>query len=669
MIDGEGLRFLDECKLGIDEMQWWKEGTAEEGRRLRLQQTERPGLLCRLKNLGTKGLAWQCNQDGTGSGNLRVKVDDYGSEIAPNPDPAWLLAIDRDGHLIEFDGVPLGSGVGYPTPTFLEDVTGTSIAVPDDATWYTLVMRRDVTPYERGTLQVTAGSAAVVGTGTEFTRFNGYTTDGYDRGTRILILLADSAGGNEGTYEVDTITDDVNLTLRANIGGANESGIRFQVAGDFANTVPGDPAIHHRTRAVFELVARTREPANDDLIIADVMLNTGTSNDVQIIDRRDANVWSPRFSRNQLGKLQVTPQLAYATVFPYTGVALSRPDAYTPGVPGATWVRVAPAEIGGLPGLLGVVELAGVAVRTITLAGETWSTSGNVDVAGTAQQPAIVQVPAATGYTHRALYVKGGILYRRSTADNGVVWGAETAIWDPTAVDPADYVEYPFPLLTLKHRLIVAAGYWDDSADGGAGQMQVRWIYSDDYGDTWETNANAGTEWIANITAPATYRDCSKPSLWQSGNGLIACAFVEDGDLVRMLTSHSDNGLIDNPEAVAVQRKGTAVTSAAATYDPAIFCDAQGNVLTFAAEHVAGLPRLEVIASRWGASSVVDERVVAVIQDGGGVAADPVSCAVAQIAGGSTLYLFFSDTADANPPIVCMKMDLSYGPSEWRAWE
>lgn len=662
MIDGPGLRFLDECQMGIDELQWAKEYNNSLARTWRLQHMMRAGFLTRRQPHGAKDYAWLCAQEGGGSGKLYVRRNSDSQAVVPNTTPTTLFAIDVDGYLIEFDGVPYATGSSPDTATYLQDDSETDLAVPDDGVWRTLVMRREVTTREKGTLALTTGAATVTGTRTEMTRFNGYTTDGYDRGTRIKIAAADSSNGNEGTYEIDTITSDTALALRTNANGTTESGLPFSVVGDFSGTVPSDDAIHHRVRAVFELVTRTREPSNSDLIVADVMLDTGVSNDVQIIDRRQSNRYLRRRGDEARVALTAQPKIAFATATPYTSASLDRSEIYNGGVSGAVWLSAAPFD----QGLLVVVEDDGQKIVTQKFTGGTWAAAGNVDTSGSAESPAIIQVPSASGNTHLCFYVKSDTLYMRGSDDEGATWGSEAQIWDPSAVDANDRVEFPAAIQLLNGRIVVAAGYYDDTADSGSGQVQIRFITSDDYGTTWATNTNAGTTYIDN-NASGTYYDCTKPSMWQSEGGHLWMVFDEDATDARVLLSYYDSTLGDNPDAAAPTRKGFAANSSLACYDASVFCDARGNALFFYAAYAAN--SLTVDMATMGAAGPTGEVTLFTVNGGGPVSKAEVCTRVVQEPGSGELHLFFIDPTTSPEGVDHVRLRLGLTPAEWTAWE
>jgi hypothetical protein len=411
------------------------------------------------------------------------------------------------------------------------------MALPDDGVWYTLVVRRLRTHRERGYLTVTVGSALVQGSGTEFTRWLAFTDDAIGRGGRLRIPdntevprvlgRGGSAVGNEGSYEIDTITNDTQLTLRTPVSGANEAGLIYVIEGDYTGTPPTAPDgdLHWYDRAEFELVARTIVPAAGDIILADVMYDSGADPTVQIIDRRRGSLYRP-MPHDLGGAIVLGSQCRNGTA--------GSSDAATPWFDtlyrvtsgfGATLESIDAAPMPG--GWLCVVQ-ADTEIRAFwweRLSSHAPGTSDygwveplgatvTIDNSGSATDVALVQVPQpdADGAvpaeaTHICFYVKSQIAYRRYSTDNGATWSGETIVWNPTTVDPNDEILHLSAILLQCGRLILIASYRDDSAS----EYSIRYVYSDDLGATWSTNTDAGFTWAAdageNYLAPAIYQD------------------------------------------------------------------------------------------------------------------------------------------------------------------
>lgn len=524
MKDTDGLLYKYQHRLDHDDLQWLQD---ENGRVLRAHRKGRmasPGLIVARSSGGSLEDNWKVHDDDD-DGILTV-VADVSSLLLPSM-PAVATAIDADGYLI-------------PLPEDSETVT-----VPNDATWYTLVVRRVTTKIEPGTWTVTTGSAAVVGVGTEFTRYAGYTTDAAFNGTKVRIDAGDTANGNDGTYEIDTITDDTHLTLRQAVNGTNESGLLFRVAGDFAQTTPADPDIHQRTEAEFELVALTRSPATGDFALCDVKRDDAAGPPkCTIIDRRGGSLYRAATRTNgQWNGIEIQPRLTFDTGSPFTAAAADVNQIAGIAGTGMVKVSLAPAEDDNLLVVLGTFD--GVVTYDIRSyhfdhTTNTWALSVDVDVTGGATNPTLSRLPSGSGATHIVVYNRANKLWSRTSPDNGTTWSAESgaSIWDGTGLDPLDVVDEPALLLLLSGRLLLAASYHDDTPAAGLDPDQVRVIYSDDWGATWSTNGNAG--WTARAISPAVA--ATKPALGQGPDGRIWLGYVEAGNEVRLAYSTSDTG-------------------------------------------------------------------------------------------------------------------------------
>lgn len=474
----DGLNYLANLRMGLDELAWLQTQTYERLKRTLSGSHHQHGIVARRAYGDEPGDFLVVSNIGAGVIAVQVSHDDG----APG------LAIDDTGELLIFDDDTIYLEQGTATP--IDDVTANLLTVPDDATWYTLVCRRTTSQYEPGTIDVTTSSATVNGTGTRFTRFDGYTTDGYNRGSRLRIDAADTANGNDGTYEIDTIVSDTQLTLRTAIGGTTETGMRFTIAGDFYGSPPADPDCHNNPAVEFELVARTVTPASGDIIVADVKYDSGTSAAVQIIDRRRANI--ARLANVQSNRgAHVRPAITIDPNTPYTDPVVVAAAAFTP--------TNAITDVKALRGPDNNLWLA-YTENGITYWAEydrdagSWS-SGNALRGGASLKPSIVWLPPPIGGPTLSVYaicvynISGdGRLFSRRTLNGGTTWSTETNVWNPTTVDANDTVQNAKLLLLRSGRLLIVADYYDDSAS----RTDIKYAFSDDYGVTWDTNSGAG---------------------------------------------------------------------------------------------------------------------------------------------------------------------------------
>lgn len=497
MAESDGLKFLKDLLIGIDELQWDQFEQDDRIRRLLLGASLCPGLIVPRQAGGVPTDSW-----------LLTDADDDGSltlEFYPGPSGESTINAFID---------PAGRWV-----TISED-DAEALTVPNDDTWYTVVVRRSTTIYERGTIDLSSGSANIAGTDTEFTRYSGKTSSGYNRGTRIYIDPADTTMGNAGTYEIDTITDDDTLVLVSPIPGGTETGIPFSVAGDFYAAIPADPRIHQRSVPLLALVARTRNPSNNDLILADVKRNDAGSPKVQIIDRRETNLWRPAPVEQRAAWLAVnleivdsaTPTAGVLTILPWNGVGMEKAS-----------IQRARAK----DRLVGVIEdsIAGaIRARLFKTADlQVVGASITVDNAGTASAPCLLYIPpvvqsAITGaVTHRIFYAKAGKLYRRASSDDGQTWTGETLVIDPSVVNATDTASNPSVILLQNGRIILLFDYLDNTIP----QHQLRYVTSDDYGSTWSINGNAGITALVASGGRAT----RKSSMAQGPDGQVWVAY------------------------------------------------------------------------------------------------------------------------------------------------
>ncbi len=527
-IESDGLLYRNTLKIGLDELQWLQEENHERRRvRLRGMMAE-AGFLAYRTAGGDLDYTWRVI-DADSDGVLEIELDAQFQLYGADGVPSVAVAIDAAGDVLELSAE--------------EDISG--ITVPDDGVWRTLVVRKDTSQYEPGTIQVTAGSPNIVGIGTKFTRLAAFTTSGFDRGSNVRIDAGDTSGGNAGTYELDTITSDTVAALRTNIAGANESGLLFTIAGDYSGAAPADPDIHQRPILEWELVARTVTPANDDLVIADVMLDTGASAQVQVIDRRHMNLYRPLArTRAQHHGYMPKPMLDFTAA----GGTVSTVKATARTAAAADTVNMSLCQSRENT-VLAVFEEAGkiYARHYLTVpdpVGPGWSNPGGagaitVDGGGGATHPFIIQVPRETGNTHLCVYVKIDKLYGRFTTDDGATWAGEVLLWDPLVVDVLDKLTEPCLLLTRAGRIIVVVAYYDDS-DGA--KYQARWAFSDDYGTTWDTDTSVGYLAKKIGAAPPT-SDVRSPYIAQDESGIIWLAYEKNpGTSATIHLTFANNG-------------------------------------------------------------------------------------------------------------------------------
>lgn len=495
---------------------------------------------------------------------------------------AWLVEhLDAADHLImrfaqALPGVTSAVNVGVtangdiiayelePTDSYREL---TEITVPDDGVWRTLVVKYEETAFEPGTITFTAGDKTVTGVGTKFTRLAGKTTDSLQRGARIYV----ASGGNAGTYwMVDTVTSDTELELTQN-ASANQSGIAFRVSGSYQGDIfPATPTAHRNPVATLELKSGIVLPDPDAyLVIADVMLDSGTSDKIQVLDRRYANIarflpTGPPRSCSIARVLSV--DTANSSTFTYTYNYQEVRAASQPLVNAASlvfWWALAPASNG--QNMLAVAtraaDIRAVLYDAISGTWPAWNTTPGVqpDTSGVPNAATLEALPAVRGKTHILVYYRSdtGEIHSRYTTDDGATWGSQGTI--TAAADYADDTNPPLVLLTRAGRLYVFWSWSDGASEGG-----VHCCYSDDYGDSWQTNTGSGYE-VFTETGSIHYPRLKSVCETYDGRIAILCtnqvSISDDGCYSVLFTRSTTNYAWD---------EGDDIAGVAPTYPPTI---------------------------------------------------------------------------------------------------
>ncbi len=528
--DSNGLKYKSQLKLGVDELQWLQDEADERRRMLVLGAADQLGWFGGYWPHGQAAFGWQVNDPAT-NGVLRLQLPVGGAPFIPQRRRATTTPMGGFA--------PNGLPVQLDTDdnATLRDVDDVAITVPDDGVWYTLVAVPVLQARAPGRLTLTAGSAVVTGSRTDFTRY-GDSTD--PRATRMRISAADgdSSAGNEGTYRFVTITDATTATLdRAAVN--DETGVHFRVIGDFFGAVPSDPDCQSVSMTVWELRARTVTLPTDALIAYDVMRDTGVQPGTFFIDRRHANVHRPTNS-SIMRRWTLTPVLEVEAASPNLAVERRRDDVLVVGGDDVLFSCAAPASTGGDTsvgldspgGLLAVCGHdtgAGFDLRVreyVPWMRAPWRNPNgggtvNVDTGVTpGGQPALVSLPSECGFTHVCFISDGGgAVQQYRTDDNGLTWDGPTLIWDPDAAAAGDAVSDVAAVLTRTGRIVLVAQYIPSG-----GQAQIRYIHSDDYTATWVTTGNAG---VTIMTGLATDR-LGQPAVIEDDFGNLWTAWARD---------------------------------------------------------------------------------------------------------------------------------------------
>lgn len=480
--------------------------TLQRARRAQLMaNTADPGLICR-RHLGAIGRAWRVVQPTGGGPTLQVLTDaSHGFWGAPT----GATGIDAQGRVLQLDVDP---GQTYRTLT--------EAVPPDDGVWRTLVVRFTHTKYEPGTLTFTAGSKTVTGTGTFFTRMTS-RTDLHPTTPALAEyparFVVDSGGNaNGGTpWEVNAVGSNTSLTL-VNVALANQSGVKVWLRAWYhQNQDPTDKSMLRIPGVEFELVTRTRFPADDDMILADVRYDSGTSARVDVIDRRGANLWRS-INERDAGYL---PHLILANSWAVAGHSNSLRDNHTtPTVhsrpvvalasqPVASSTAIAPLS-DGTGYMAAIAHADGIRSCFYAHRNEMWGDYNATTVSRTFIESSaystirgsvtLIALPSTCGFTHIAIYQRSGVIYRKLTANDGGTWGSEGTVWDFSAgslINPtgANGGEMVHAILDRWHRIVLATSA-RASSGSSAGEETIRFATSSDYGVNWDTNGDVGYE-------------------------------------------------------------------------------------------------------------------------------------------------------------------------------
>jgi len=497
-----GLRYLNDLRLGYEELAWLQDDYDLHARLHRMASAYEPGWVggSWLAN-GATGLGWNIVDGGTG--NLAVDSIDGGDEGLAlfrrrNNTDAPALGVDPDGQLLMI----------YPNDgQLLRDAAGALISVPNDGVWRTLVARATLQVEAPGRMDMTVGVATVVGDGTQFLRYS----DGGDlRATKFRV----PSGANAGDYEFLAIASDTSTTITP-LPVATEANVEFVVIGDFASAA-ADRDIHSELVVTWELVTRTVAPQTDALIAYDCMRTGGT---LSLIDRRRANIYRPAVINHERRwhiqpELVLGPSAAAVADYPAVPQSAARALYYSPctSTPagGSHFCAVAPAAVGS--GLHQGADVASGLLGAFVKDNVTWqieireyvpqayvhgTSSSNAEApwrnpdGGAAVTPissqtgdcrglALLAVPNGTGNTHLMWYLDtAGDLYQLSSSDNGATWTVAAVI---TLGFAAGYGIGA--TLTRTGRILLVL-----CNDSGT---EIRYIRSDNYGTTWDTNTTAG---------------------------------------------------------------------------------------------------------------------------------------------------------------------------------
>jgi hypothetical protein len=216
-------------------------------------------------SIGTYGIVVQyTDASGTLTGQgLVTKISDSVIEIAA----FRALVQDSDGmaHYVDVPATQIDvSGYGNGT--------------------YKILFEYVSTYFEEGTIALQQGDATVVGTNTKFTEI---------LAPNMYIVISNSGSGNNGKYQIDSITDDDHLELKTVFSGTSESGLNFAAGGHFP-----DPNVHPTTdngyriyeNDTYNVLATTSSKGTAQYWLAQVVVASGEVG--TITDKRSENILS-----------------------------------------------------------------------------------------------------------------------------------------------------------------------------------------------------------------------------------------------------------------------------------------------------------------------------------------------------------------------------------------
>lgn len=562
-------------RFGADIINWMQEEQSSIDKARVKAQLRSPGLVLPATASGQLPGEWSVYEDPGTAGNLLI-----GQSLYMHGTTQTL--IDSDGTVIV-----LASGAYEPRSLTAPMTIG--LACPGDSTWRTLVVRAGVTRYAPGVLTFASASAAIVGTGTDLTRFGAATTNGLPIGTKIRVDTADNAS-LAGDYQLATVTSATAGTLTTN-APANGT-VPFSIIGSFQLLAPSsnaDKDIYQYAVPEFELVTRTVSPAAGDYMLADVWYDGVT---LKVIDKRRSAVASFRDATHTAGPPSLVPVHAANATSPYLtlsqqqllmvsttnemgdccvmrGYGAASEDRiyfvsiYTSGSDNTGFYSYDPTTGAGSP-----------------LGAGTTTLKGTILSPGAETHPHACRVEAdllAASDMWICVYEDGsGGIDMKTSTNFGASWSAGTSIW--TSSDGADTITEPYILQLRNGRIIVYAIFYDDSA----GTRNIRAIYSDDMGTTW----SGGTSGTLIITTGATAVTCVAAAQ-DPVSGEVYFGVCADGALTVTCFRGSETGTSSALSTVSATVE--LMVNASATIDDCdLWVAPSGHVVAVYSEKLAG---------------------------------------------------------------------------------
>lgn len=196
--------------------------------------------------------------------------------------PPFATLVNHLGEMVTFN----------PSPATSPEV---GIEVPDDDTWYSIIVRAAWVTRGRGQLTLASGSAAVTGSGTAFARMvakDDIPTGLFKQPTKIRIA---SGGSNDGDYQVKTIASETSITLASNAAATEtvNEGDWYEIGYWYDGITPTSEAAYQRLVPEFELVDVVVSANDGEYTLCDVKRDSGATPECTFKDRRPESRRTP----------------------------------------------------------------------------------------------------------------------------------------------------------------------------------------------------------------------------------------------------------------------------------------------------------------------------------------------------------------------------------------
>lgn len=457
----DGIEFQGRMLYGIRELH--AEQTAHQLAIGRAVLAERgPGLVVGRLLDGRLDSQWRVDADPSTSG-VRVRTRPGVAPMVPSPahPDRWPGRADARGGAVGVDD----QGIPFELDGQRDDP---ALAVPDDGVWRSVLVRPVRVPEAEGTIELTAGSTTITGQGTRFTRLVEPAA-----GVAGSLIIVDD-GPFAGVYRVDEIVGDTELTVAVAPAGTGSDTVRWRPGGEFT-AAPVERPTWGRRAVEVALVGKVVARPSGWFLLADVR-RTGGSTACQVVDRRRGNLSRPLTAHTfvrPLVRVEANNEVLVAWRRTVGNIDTPRNCSLAPRRDGG-WIAVWDDPT------LTLAQVARFDAEAETWAVETLYADG--------REACVVEVPAqrtASGFglSHLLFEIESNEVRVRPSADDADSFGTATVILPAiTSIS----VSRPVACVTAWGRVILAYRREEASI------VTVHYIYSDDYGATWETNSGEG---------------------------------------------------------------------------------------------------------------------------------------------------------------------------------